>query len=104
MKLSGGCHCRTVRFEVEVPDPPIPALDCNCSVCRMTGYLHINVPHERFELVTGRDSLARSRSYPHGWRVTGNCPAAPVQLIAETFGTRARSAAKGSRSGHETRG
>ena len=37
-----------------MPDPPVPALDCNCSVCRMTGFLHIVVPHEKFELVTGR--------------------------------------------------
>jgi len=48
MKVSGGCHCGAVRFEAEVPEPPVPALDCNCSVCRMTGFLHVMVPHERF--------------------------------------------------------
>jgi hypothetical protein len=45
MKVKGGCHCGAVRFEAEVPEPPVPALDCNCSVCRMTGYVHVNVPH-----------------------------------------------------------
>ena len=34
----GGCHCRRVRFEVEAP-ADLEALDCNCSICRMTGFL-----------------------------------------------------------------
>ena len=31
----GGCHCGRVRFEVDAP-AHIEALDCNCSICRMT--------------------------------------------------------------------
>jgi len=58
MKISGGCHCGAVRFEAELPDPPIKALDCNCSVCRKTGFLHVIVPHDRFDLVTGREALS----------------------------------------------
>ena len=61
MKVQGGCHCGAVRFEAEVGEPPVPALDCNCSVCRMTGFQHVMVPHERFELVSGRDALASYR-------------------------------------------
>src|SRR6476661_6412796 len=61
MKVRGGCHCGAVRFEAEVADPPVPALDCNCSVCRMTGFVHVMVPHEEFELVSGRDALASYR-------------------------------------------
>jgi len=30
-------------------------------VCGMTGFLHVMVPHERFELITGRDALASYR-------------------------------------------
>jgi hypothetical protein len=52
----GGCHCRRVRFEVEAP-AEIEALDCNCSICRMTGYLHLIVPATRFRLVSGADDL-----------------------------------------------
>jgi len=44
---SGGCHCRAVRFEVDATQP-IEALDCNCSVCSMTGFLHLIVPASRF--------------------------------------------------------
>ena len=52
----GGCHCRAVRFEVLAPGE-IEAKDCNCSICRMTGYLHLIVPAERFRLLTGADKL-----------------------------------------------
>ena len=44
-----------------MPEPPVPALDCNCSVCRMTGLLHIMVPHDQFELISGHDALSGCR-------------------------------------------
>ena len=52
----GGCHCRRVRFEVVAP-ADIAALDCNCSICRMTGFLHLIVPAAHFRLVSGADEL-----------------------------------------------
>jgi hypothetical protein len=52
----GGCHCRRVRFEVDAP-AAIEALDCNCSICRMTGFLHLIVPASRFRLLSGPDDL-----------------------------------------------
>ena len=52
----GGCHCRRVRFEVDAP-ARIEALDCNCSICRMTGFLHLIVPASRFRLLAGAESL-----------------------------------------------
>jgi len=55
--LRGGCHCRRVRFEVEAP-AHVEALDCNCSICRMTGFLHLIVPAARFRLLSGADDLA----------------------------------------------
>lgn len=56
----GGCHCRRVRFEVDAP-AMIEALDCNCSICRMTGFLHLIVPATRFRLLAGEDALAEYR-------------------------------------------
>jgi len=53
---SGGCHCGRVRFEVLAP-AKIEAADCNCSICRMSGYLHLIVPADRFKLIGGRDAL-----------------------------------------------
>ena len=53
----GGCHCGRVRFEVDA-SADIAALDCTCSICRMTGFLHLIVPASRFRLVSGEDALA----------------------------------------------
>ena len=52
----GGCHCRRVRFEVDAP-AALEALDCNCSICRMTGFQHLIVPATRFRLLAGADVL-----------------------------------------------
>ena len=52
----GGCHCGRVRFEVDAP-ARIDALDCNCSICRMTGFVHLIVPASRFRLVAGAGAL-----------------------------------------------
>ena len=60
MKLQGGCHCGAVRFAIAV-EPPFELLDCNCSICAKAGYLHLNVPHARFELLSDRDSLTTYR-------------------------------------------
>lgn len=56
----GGCHCRRVRFTVEAP-ADVLALDCNCSICRMTGFLHLIVPAARFRLLQGEDALGEYR-------------------------------------------
>lgn len=52
----GGCHCGRVRLEVDAP-AAIVALDCNCSICRMSGFLHLIVPAHRFRLLAGADAL-----------------------------------------------
>ena len=52
----GGCHCRRVRFEVEAP-ADLKVQDCNCSLCRMTGFLHLIVPASRFRLVSGAEDI-----------------------------------------------
>jgi hypothetical protein len=54
----GGCHCRRVRFEVDAP-AALDVLDCNCSICRMCGFLHLIVPATRFRLLSGADDLTQ---------------------------------------------
>lgn len=56
----GGCHCGRVRFEVDAPQV-LDVLDCNCSICRMTGYLHLIVPASRFRLLQGDEALVDYR-------------------------------------------
>jgi hypothetical protein len=56
MTYSGGCHCGAVRFEIDAP-AQLDVLDCNCSICRRSGHLHLIVPRSHFNLVDGADAL-----------------------------------------------
>mgnify|MGYP000975374143 CR=1 FL=1 len=57
----GGCHCGAVRFRVMLPSTEVELLDCNCSMCAKTGFLHLIVPHGDFQLVSGQAELSRYR-------------------------------------------
>ena len=52
---SGGKRCGAVRFTVAVDKHE--ASDCNCSICKKKGFLHLIVPPERFTLLSGEDVL-----------------------------------------------
>ena len=56
----GGCHCGRVSFEADAP-AAITVLDCNCSICRMSGFWHLIVPAARFRLLTGLQDLVEYR-------------------------------------------
>jgi centromere protein V len=56
----GGCHCGRVRFEVDAP-AALTVAECNCSICRLTGYQHLIVPKARFRLLSGADDLVTYR-------------------------------------------
>ena len=53
---TGGCHCGAVRFEVDLPDA-FEVEDCNCSMCAMSGNIHVIAPASRFCLLKGADNL-----------------------------------------------
>jgi hypothetical protein len=116
----GGCHCGAVAFEVDAP-ARITVSDCNCSICRMSGYLHLIVPRTRFRLLRGADSLGTytfntrtaqhlfcrhcgvksfyvPRSNPDGYSVNARCleRATIDELLIEPFddNERANSEAK----------
>ncbi len=111
MIVDGGCHCGAVRFTAQLPEPPVPALDCNCSICAMTGFLHVMVPHDRFELLSGRGALTsyrfgsgaaehlfcstcgvksfyQPRSHPDCCSLNAHCFDRPVELRVEKFDGR----------------
>lgn len=56
VKHSGGCHCGAVRFELLAP-AQAEVSECNCSMCRKAGYLHLIVRGDRFQLLSGQDVL-----------------------------------------------
>jgi hypothetical protein len=101
-----------VAFEVDAP-ARLAVQECNCSICAMTGYLHLIVPASRFRLLRGREMLeaytfntgvARHyfcrrcgiksfyvpRSNPDGYSVNARCldPATIEALDVETFDGR----------------
>jgi len=51
----GGCHCGRVRLRITAD--LATTSECNCSICAKKGFLHVVVPPERFELLTGREDL-----------------------------------------------
>ncbi len=56
----GGCHCGRVRFEVEAA-ARLRVAECNCSICRRSGFLHLLVSRERFRLLGGEGDLTGYR-------------------------------------------
>lgn len=52
----GGCHCGAVAFEVEAP-ADLEVLECNCSICMQSGFLHLIVPASRFRLLRGAHAV-----------------------------------------------
>jgi hypothetical protein len=114
----GGCHCRAVAFEVDAP-ARLTVSDCNCSICRMSGYQHLIVPRTRFRLLKGADSLTEyrfntgtarhlfcrhcgvksfyvPRSNPDGYSINVRCldPATIEHIEVEPFDDRERAAAE----------
>ncbi len=53
---TGGCHCGAVRYEVLCSDAA-EVMSCNCSICAMTGYLHLIVDKAHFKLLKGNENL-----------------------------------------------
>jgi hypothetical protein len=93
--VGGGCHCGAVRFEVDPGDAP-ELLDCNCSICAKSGFVHLIVPDDRFRLLAGEGALTayqfgtgaarhlfcascgvksfyKPRSHPEGWSINARC-------------------------------
>ncbi|QEY18302.1 GFA family protein [Cellvibrio sp. KY-GH-1] len=56
MFYHGSCHCGAIKFEVEAPES-VEVENCNCSICAMTGFLHLIVPARNFRLLSGEESL-----------------------------------------------
>ena len=95
IQILGGCHCKAVQFRIQT-QLPLQLLRCNCSICSMTGFLHLIVPHNKFELLTdpeqltsyrfntgqanhlfcnscGVKSFYQPRSHPDAWSVNAHC-------------------------------
>lgn len=105
LSCEGGCHCGAVRFRVTLPRQ-LKVICCNCSICRMSGYQHVNVAHQDFSLLRGEAELLeyrfnsgraqhlfcrhcgikafyQPRSHPGDWSVNLACLELPGQVEVE---------------------
>jgi hypothetical protein len=92
---AGGCHCGRVRIEALAP-PDLELLECNCSMCARSAYLHLLVGAGEFRLLAGAGELVEyafgtgvakhrfcrrcgvksfyvPRSHPDGYSVNARC-------------------------------
>ncbi len=60
VRHAGACHCGRVRIEVLAP-ADLDLLECNCSMCARSAYLHLIVGAEAFRLLSGVDDLVEYR-------------------------------------------
>lgn len=60
IEYRGTCHCGAVRFYFLGPRR-LEVIECNCSICTMTGYLHVTVPHAAFRLLSDPAELSEYR-------------------------------------------
>lgn len=58
-EYEGGCHCGAVRFKATTDLAQV--IECNCSHCRMKGFVLTFTPVEQFELTAGADGLTEYR-------------------------------------------
>ena len=91
----GGCHCGRIAFEIDAP-ANLEATICNCSICRMCGFVHLFVAKTDFRLLRGADAIETytfntgtakhyfcrhcgiksyyvPRSHPDGYSINVNC-------------------------------
>ncbi len=108
VSCEGGCHCGAVRFRLSLP-AQVEVRRCTCSICRMTGYEHLTVTRDHFELLAGEDALEEyrfhtgvarhlfcrhcgiksfyvPRSHPHGYSVHLGCVDLPASVTV-SWGT-----------------
>lgn len=60
MIYQGSCHCGAITFEVEAADE-VEVENCNCSICSMTGFLHLIVPQRNFRLISDAENITTYR-------------------------------------------
>ena len=101
----GSCHCGAVSFEVDAP-AHLNVIECNCSICVRSGFLHLLVAKSQFRLLSGTAVLTSyrfntgvaehlfcrvcgvkpfyvPRSHPDGYSINVRC-LDPVTISAQT--------------------
>lgn len=54
---TGNCHCNAIKFEIYAPIH-LSIVECNCTICYVTGFLHLHVENKDFTLICGKSQLS----------------------------------------------
>ncbi|MDA9399888.1 hypothetical protein ACM42_01910 [Bradyrhizobium sp. CCBAU 25338] len=52
----GRCHCGSIKFHVSAPRE-LSAVRCNCSICQMSGFVHLLVTGDKLRIECGEEFL-----------------------------------------------
>ncbi|MDA9420886.1 hypothetical protein XH97_01630 [Bradyrhizobium sp. CCBAU 53380] len=52
----GRCHCGSIKFYVRAPRE-LSAVRCNCSICQMSGFVHLLVTSDKLRIECGEEFL-----------------------------------------------
>jgi hypothetical protein len=121
---AGACHCGRVRIEVLAPRD-LELLECNCSMCARSAYLHLIVDAAGFRLLSGVEELVEysfgtrvakhrfcrhcgvklfyvPRSHPDGYSVNARCldPATITSMTVRPYDGRNWEAARSALDSH----
>lgn len=77
------CHCGRVRLEVDAELGEV--VECNCSICQRTGFLHWYVPPESVKYLTERQGVSTYwwRSATGGQHFCTNCGIAVLRISTQ---------------------
>ena len=53
----GGCHCGKIEYQLDISERA-NLIECNCSICSKTAYLHLIVAKDKFTLLKGENELS----------------------------------------------
>lgn len=56
MIYKGSCHCSGIIFEIEAPEV-LNVEECNCSMCKKSGFLHLIRPLSSFKILKGKELI-----------------------------------------------
>ena len=84
MAVSVSCHCGRVKFEVDADIGEV--VECNCSMCVRSGFLHWYVEPDRIRYLTERQGVSTYwwRSITGGQHFCSNC-GTPLIRTSTTF-------------------
>lgn len=52
------CHCRSIEFELYLPNGLVDPRRCNCSICRRRGAIVASIPLNAIKILKGKELLS----------------------------------------------